>query len=273
MSAEFALADFIEANAWSDCLAAAPPSLGCEVSRIPGTDGVVLRTSGVPAPLLNRVIGLSPAIALSNTTLDWIKQEFHRGGIADFWISVWDGLETNPLKSELDRAGWQADCHTILCKFLFDLQAVAPTPAQASVLSVRLASVSEHATAGDIICRSFGLPDTMAPWMAAMVARPNWQMYFACDQQGTPVAAGAVFINGPHAWLGMGATLPEFRQQGAQQLLLAARLAAARAAGCVVAGIETEASIDGEVRHSLNNIRRAGFRLIAQRLNYLPPVA
>jgi GNAT superfamily N-acetyltransferase len=271
---EIGLGDLIEARAWSDCFAAAPPALGCTVSQIPGTEGTLLRTSAVPAPFLNRVIGLSSATALTENTLAWIKQEYQNGMINDFWISVWDGLDDNVLQSDLELFGWTADTQTVFAKFLFDLQRPLPVVTQAPVtLRIRLAQAAERTTAGEIICRSFGLPPMMVPWMAAMVERSGWQMYFACDQQGLPIATGALFIHGTQAWLGMGATLPEARAQGAQQLLLATRLAAAKAAGCVVAAIDTEASINGEIKHSLNNIRKAGFRQIGQRLNYASPGA
>jgi GNAT superfamily N-acetyltransferase len=88
------------------------------------------------------------------------------------------------------------------------------------------------------------------------------------ESGGRPAATGAVFIAGETAWLGVGATLAEHRNRGAQSALLAARIAIAADAGCTVLATETGESIAGEVNPSLNNIRRAGFVQVCSRLNY-----
>ena len=49
---------------------------------------------------------------------------------------------------------------------------------------------------------------------------------------------------------------------------MAVRLAAARAAGCVIAAVEADAL----VQHSINNIQRTGFLPVGTRSNYLCPV-
>jgi GNAT superfamily N-acetyltransferase len=270
---ELRLAESIEITAWSDCFAAAPASLGCSVSTVPGVGATLLLTKSVPAPILNRVLGLPSSAALDDATFDWIKQVYRDGAMADFWLAVWDGLDDNALKAGCDERGWKPDEQTVLAKSLFDLERPLPAVPQSKALRVRPATLEEHALAGDIICRNFGLPDNVAPWMAALVGRPRWQMFFACDESGAPVATGALFIDGAHAWLGMGTTLPESRERGAQRMLLATRLAAAKAAGCTVAVIESAAPIHGEVKHSFNNIRWAGFRELARCLNYLRPSA
>jgi GNAT superfamily N-acetyltransferase len=269
-SNELRLAESIEIKAWSDCFAAAPASLGCSTTIVPATGATLLLSKGLPAPIMNRVIGLAPATALDDVTLDCIKQAYRDGTIADFWLSVWDGMDDNRLKAGCDARGWEADRHTVFAKFLFDLDRPLPAVPQArqTALRVRPAAIDENTLAGDIICSNFGLPDNVVPWMAALVGRPRWQMFFACDDGGVPVATGALFIDGDHAWLGMGTTLPEWRERGAQRMLLAARLAAAKAAGCTVAVIESAAPTDGEVQHSFNNIGWAGFRELGRRLNY-----
>jgi GNAT superfamily N-acetyltransferase len=94
-------------------------------------------------------------------------------------------------------------------------------------------------------------------------------VFFACDENDVPLAAGTLLIEGSRAWLGMGATLPEARRRGAQLALLNARLSAASTSGCVTASIETAEPAPGEVLPALNNIRRAGFREIGTRINYL----
>lgn len=267
--AEAKLADAIEARAWSDCFAAAPADLGCAVMTVPGTQATLLRTGAVPIPMMNRIIGLPDDAALTAETLDWVRQTYRHAAVDGNWLHAWDLPGASPLNNSLESSGLRAAPGARWVKFLFDLQGSPPVAPRDSTLRARLARDDEAALAGAIICGVFGLPPVMQPWMGALVGRPNWQMYFACDAADRPVAAGAVFIDGTRAWLGMGTTLPEARRRGAQQLLIAARLAAAKAAGCVVAAIETGVALDGEVHHSLNNIRRAGFRETGVRANYL----
>jgi len=260
------IVDSIEARAWSDCLKAAPADMGCTALQVPGTAATLLRTTVFPIPMMNRIIGLPGDTAPSSETLAWVAQAYRDVEIDHCWLHAW---ADSPLKGDLEALGLSAEAGARWHKFLFDLEAAQSSAPQASVLHVRPARLDESATAGAIICGVFGLPPALEPWFGAIVGRPNWQMFFACDGNDRPVAAGAVYIDGAHAWLGMGTTRPEARQQGAQQLLIAARLAAAKAAGCTVAAIETGVALEGAVNHSLNNIRRAGFREVGVRVNYL----
>src|SRR5262249_8928647 len=116
---------------------------------------------------------------------------------------------------------------------------------------------------------AFGIPSALEPWLAALVGRPGWRFVVA-EIDGRTVATGAAFVDGARAWLGVGATLAEDRNRGAQGALLAARVALAADAGCTVLATETGESIAGEVNPSLNNIRRAGFVQVCSRLNYAP---
>jgi GNAT superfamily N-acetyltransferase len=111
------------------------------------------------------------------------------------------------------------------------------------------------------------MPATLEPWFGALVGRPGWTFVVA-EADSRIAATGAVFVDGSTAWLGVGATLAEYRNRGAQSALLAARIALAADAGCTAIATETGESIAGEVNPSLNNIRRAGFVQVCSRLNY-----
>lgn len=267
-AADLALSDLIELRARHALFAAAPPDCGCVILDVPGTGATLMRVPAMPTPAMNRVIGLSGDVALTEPTLDWIKHAFAEGGIDAFWLHAWDLPADAALRASYAARGWQPDTQAAWVKLLFDLDSAPPAPPRHPTLRVRQARADEAQLSGDIVCRSFGMAPTLAPWMGAMVGRPDWQVYFVCDGDDAPVASAALLIDGPHAWLGMGATLPGARRQGCQQMLLAARLAAASAAGCRVAGIETGAPAEGEPSPSLNNILRAGFRLVGRRLNY-----
>jgi GNAT superfamily N-acetyltransferase len=265
---DLALSDLIELNARRALFAAAPAGFACAVMEVPGTAATLMLVPTMPTPAMNRVVGLPGDTPLAEQTLAWIRRAFSDGGIDEFWLHAWALPVDAALRAGYAARGWQPDAQSAWVKLLCDLDGPLPALQQNPALQVRQASADEAQLSGDIVCGSFGMAPALAPWMGAVVGRPGWQVYFACDAVGVPVATAALFIDGPRAWLGMGATLLEARQKGCQKMLLAVRIAAAKAAGCTAAGIETEAPAAGETRHSLNNIRRAGFREIGQRLNY-----
>lgn len=264
---DLARSDRIELAARRDLFAAAPPGFGCAILRVPGTEATLMRVPALPAPSMNRVVGLPGDTALADATLDWIRHAYRAAGIDAFWLHAWDLPVDAALHAGYAARGWRPDTQAAWAKCLCDLTAPLPEVALNGALQVRAAAAGDEALCGAIVCRSFGMAPDMAPWMGAVVGRLGWQVFFALAGE-VPVASAALFIDGPHAWLGMGATLPEARNQGSQQLLLAVRMAAARKAGCTVAGIESEAPPPGATRQSLNNIRRAGFREVGRRLNF-----
>lgn len=266
-STDLALSDRIELAARRDLFAAAPPDIGCAVMNVPGTGATLMRVPALPTPSMNRVVGLPGDAALTDATLDWIRDAYRDGGVADFWLHAWDLPVDAALHAGYTARGWQPDAQAAWAKCLCDLDGPLPALELNPALQVRAARADEAQLSGAIVCQSFGMAPAMAPWMGAVVGRPDWQVFFAMAN-GVPVASAALFIDGPRAWLGMGATLPAARNQGSQLLLLAVRMAAARAAGCIVAGIESEAPPPGATRQSLNNIRRAGFREVGRRLNF-----
>ncbi len=80
--------------------------------------------------------------------------------------------------------------------------------------------------------------------------------HFAVERDGAPIATGSLGIHGDVALLAGASTIPSARGQGAQRLLLATRLAAAREQGCSVAMIVAEV---GSI--SQRNAERDGFRV------------
>lgn len=270
MSDALDLSDLIEIQSRRHLYAAAPAGFGAGIVTPAGGALTVMHLTALPSPMMNRVMGLPGDAALTPAALSRLRALFRAQGLQQFWIHGWDLPGHEVLRHSLAAQGGQLQGGWT--KLLSDLRGATPVPAPRplpSPLRVRPARADEAQLSGQIICDSFGMPPSMLPWMSAFAGRPQWQVFLACDAGDVPVATGALLIDGRHAWLGMGATLPQARGQGAQQLLLAARLAAARAAGCRWAGIETEAAEAGQARHSLSNIRRAGFREVGTRYNYL----
>lgn len=261
--ADNVLADHIEAAAWKDFFAAAPAEMGCESVELPGTDAIVLRARALPIPIMNRVIGLQYH-DLHIDLFPSIMQLYRDAGIADFWVHAWLPKQAGAEPHDIDLASRP---ESRWCKFLFDLDGSMPLPHIDAGVTVRVAQPDEAERVGAVICRSHGMPASMMPWFAALVGRPGWHFFVVDGADAAPVAAGALFVDGGRAWLGMGATLPDARCRGAQTALLAARLAAARMLDCTVAAVETGMPDGDAPSPSLNNIRRAGFRAIGLRRN------
>lgn len=261
----------IEIAARRHFFAAAPDGFGCAILEVPGTPATLMSVHAMPSPMMNRVVGLAGDVPLAAETLAQIRQAFSARAIPQFWLHAWNTPDHDVLRDSLLALGCQPQGALALCECALDqdLPVLAPVLASAAAVSVRLARPDEYGLAGQILYRSFGMWPVLEQWMAALAGRPDWQVFLACDDDGTPVGTGTLLVDGPHAWLGMGATLPTARRRGAQQALLAARLAGARAAGCTTANVEAEAAPPGESSPSLNNILRAGFRQIGTRQNYL----
>ena len=84
----------------------------------------------------------------------------------------------------------------------------------------------------------FGMPPPMSAWLRQIVGKTGWRC-FASFLDGAPVGAGALFVQGDYAWLGVGATRPEARKRGLHSALLARRIEAAHRAGARFVVTET----------------------------------
>jgi hypothetical protein len=140
--------------------------------------------------------------------------------------------------------------------------------------AVRLVEDAQAAEAfGLVVQAGFGLREATATWFAALFGRQGWRLYLAYDGE-TPIASGAAFAQQDGlAWLGIDATLAEYRRRGAQSALIARRVEDGRAAGLAGFTAETGQPPPGqEAAHtSYSNYRRAGFTPAYARLNYKLP--
>jgi GNAT superfamily N-acetyltransferase len=123
---------------------------------------------------------------------------------------------------------------------------------------------------GDVVQEGFRLPESMSEWLAELPGRAGWHCFMAWSGD-VPAAAGALFVDGESGWLGFGATLPDFRRQGAHSALLSKRIDAAREAGCTTLATETGERITGRTNESYNNILKAGFGEAYVRANLQGP--
>ena len=256
------LADSIEASAMADMYAAAPRALDCHVETIAGA--TQLLAPRIPASYFNRVIGLGVFEPATEAALDAVHERFRSAGVAEYWLHLNPAARPERLAGWLSARGLAPPPRRSWAKFL---RAPEPWAAPPCALSVRPAEPDDADAIARVVCSAYGTPAALAPWFAAHVGRDGWRFVVA-ESDGQVAATGAAFVAGTAAWLGVGATLAEHRNRGAQSALLAARIALAAEAGCTVLATETGESIAGEVNPSLNNIRRAGFVQVCSRLNY-----
>ncbi len=258
------LADAIEAEASRDLYGAAPADLDLHTQII--ADATVLLAPSLPASYFNRTIGLGMQQPASPGDLDAVNYAYRDAGVRNYWIHLNPLAQPRTLLQWLEERNFELAPRRSWAKFL---RGVDPIPDPGTSLRIRPALPADANEVAYVACTAYGLPDKLLPWFAALVARPGWRVFVAtADAQ--IVATGAIYVSGPAAWLGIGATLPEFRKRGAQTALLARRVAAAAALGCTVLATETGEAIDAEPNPSLNNIRRCGFTQVCSRLNYAP---
>jgi len=254
--------DAIEARAAADLYAAAPAAL--EVRAEVAGSATVLLAPRVPVSYFNRVIGLGVHAPADESLLDEVIRRFTAANVADYWLHLNPVAQPPELGDWLEARGLVLPPRRSWAKFL---RGPEPYDARPGGFRIRTAEPSDAAAIAQTVCAGFGMPPLLAPWFGALVGRPGWSFVIA-ETEGRVAATGAVFIDGATAWLGVGATLAEHRNRGAQSALLAARIALAAEAGCKLLATETGESISGEKNPSLNNIRRAGFLQVCSRLNY-----
>jgi GNAT superfamily N-acetyltransferase len=236
-----------EAEAYADAFRASPEL--CDVAEIGGAICTVLR--GLEERTFNRVLGLETAEPLGEVAAFF--------GDAPWWVSDSHGLE-----AELTERGFVPDYGWM--KFS---RGTGPREAR-SDLTVERVSAAAAADFARVVRGGFGLPEWCEPLAANVVGRPGWSCYVAYNGD-TPAGAGALFVHDGVGWLGLGATLSEFRGRGAQSALLAARIEDARQQGCRMVTTETGELEDDRPSNSYRNILRAGFREAGVRPNYRAP--
>jgi GNAT superfamily N-acetyltransferase len=211
---------------------------------------------------INRVIGLGVTRPASAATLDRIADVF---GSVRHSVALAPSAQPPDLPDMLRERGYEAGYAWV--KF----QRPAALPFEATTgLRVERIGAERSGDYVAVIAAGFDLLPEAAAMLAHLPGRPGWGCYLAYARE-TPVAAGAVFVHGDHAWLGQATTLPEHRRRGGQSALMAARIGEARAAGASVVVTETGETIDGRPANSYHNILRAGFEPAYVRPNFISP--
>ncbi len=217
-----------------------------------------------PAAMFRRAVRVGVGRATSEAELDGVLGHMN-GRRLRYAVPVAPESQPSALASWLETRGftrgyaWMKFCRP--CD---------GAPQTASDLEIRVIGCELGDEFGRVVAEGFGLPTAVAPWVGALAGRVNWVCVIAFGG-GTPIAAGAVYVNGEYAWLGFGATLASHRRQGAQTALLARRLSEAAARGARVAVTETGERLPDKPSNSYRNILRTGFEEMYLRQNYMSP--
>ena len=251
----------IERDVWIDMYASVSPQarerLGIE--QRPLGDGVLLICRAIDHMQFNRISNFGVAVPARGEMLDAAIAAYDAAGVKNWIVHVAPGADE--LARLCGERGLVPHPRTWM-KF-----AREPRRAEAATsLSVREIATSEAGPFAETATAGFGMPSFAAPLLGGIVGLPRWRCFMAFDDT-TPVATGAVFIDGKSAWLGMGATLSSHRGRGAQSAILAARINAAIDAGCTLLTTETGIPHPGEAGPSYKNIQRAGFASAYERPN------
>ena len=262
---DFEALEQIEFEATTDLFRAAPETVrsahAIEVQQIGPATCMTSRDID-PAAIFRRAVGLGVRQPATADDLDAVAR--HMSARArKYALPVAPQTRPPELASWLEKRGFtrgyawmkfRRPCHG--------------APAVTCDLDIRVVGPDLSGEFGRIVTEGFEMPASTAPWIAALVERKCWVcvMAFAGD---APVAAGALYVNGDYAWLGLGATLPSHRRHGAQNALLVRRLNEAVARGARVAVTETGERLPDKPDNSYRNILRVGFQETYVRQNYL----
>ena len=255
----------IEIDAWRDYCAAAPP---------PFAQAVGLETAELGGPLLamckridhyqfNRLMGGGLADDADGRSLETAANRFRDAGLKNGYLQIAPGGRAQALEAKA-RALGLAPLERVGVKFS---RGDTPAPMPPTDLEITEAKPSDAMDFAQAVVAGFGMPPTLAPWLAAIVGRTGWHAYMARDN-GKAVGGAAMFLADGHAWLGIGAVQAVARRRGGQNALLARRIADGLAAGARWFATETGKPLAGEPHPSFSNIQRAGFAIAYERANW-----
>jgi len=269
MSPDFAALEKVEFDASVDLWRAAPDDVrAAHAIEMRETGSATCMTSrGLePATIFRRAVGLGAGRAASEAELDAVLDHMNSSGLR-YAVPVAPAYQPSSLGAWLEQRGFSRGYAWMKFSRPCDASLQAPTG-----LEIRVVGPGLGGEFGKVVVAGFGLAPAIAPWGGMLTGRQDWVCVMAFAGS-TPVAAGAAYVSGAYAWLGFGATLPSHRRHGAQNALLARRLAEAAARGARTAVTETGERLPDKPSHSYRNILRAGFEERYLRQNWMSPGA
>ena len=227
---------------------------GAHVRALDGVTG--LAYEAMPgSTMFNRALGLTSA---TEQVMDAIDAFYSQLGVV-YAVTATEEVDRELLERRGLTRGYP------WTKFRRDAAEAPPVETEVRVEPIGAERAWEF---GDVFTHAYGTPELLRPVLERLPSLPGWTCFLAYADE-TPAATAALFVTGDVGWLGVAGTLPALRGRGAQSALLAARIDAARQAGCAMVVTETGAPVDGKPGPSYRNIVRAGFQAAYVRENYL----
>lgn len=253
--------EHIELEAMRSFFAGAPGDVDVAVAELHGA--VCTRGTGAEPRMLNRVVGLGLREEATETALNDIAAFFPTG--TPWFVSLSPEARPVDLPQRLERRGFVADYPWM--KFR---RAPGDMPPFQTDLRVERIDRDHADSFAGVVADGYRLGREVLPLVASIVGSEGWDCYVAFAD-GEPAASGALFTSEGVGWLGMAATMAEFRRRGAQGALLATRIGRASERGCELLVTETGAEVEGRPSNSYRNIVRSGFEPAYVRPNYRAP--
>jgi GNAT superfamily N-acetyltransferase len=249
----------VEAGFMRAYLTAAPASHRPAFAQI--GDVVVLALRPDPNGYWNKALGFTKPV--TGALLDEIIGFWRDHGITRGTLQVPPSATPDDW-AELCASRGIEDSGGRIVKLAAPIGETTPTgPEDLDVRPVTEADAREWAT---VVLDSFGFEHAgQAEMFMGTVGDPDFRPY-AVWAEGRVVAGANLYLRDGIGGLNGGGTSADFRKRGAQSALVAARVAAAREAGCRWLVAETGWSDETPRHSSLNNLRRAGLRP-----NYIRP--
>jgi GNAT superfamily N-acetyltransferase len=265
---DVAILETVEMKAWESMFAAAPEDLRQGLGLETRWFGPAMATMSrvIDIGQFNRIQGIGLPGDEDGDCLEPAVDWFREAGLKNFLVQPPPGPRSADFAERIEtleltpfRRGWT--------KFRRPPLPAMPPPTDLIILE---ATADRAADFGETAAAGFDMPPSLARWLGALVGRPGWRCYLACEGE-RPLGCGAAFIDGGEAWLGIGATRPEGRGRGSQSAILARRINDAIAAGVSMLSTETGSAVPGEPQTSFSNILRAGFEIAYERPNWTGP--
>lgn len=257
--------EFGEAAAYADLIRAAPAdlatSLGLTVTKVGSAIALTMRA--VDILLFNRVMGLGLVEPALEAMVDEVVAHYRSQGLKHFGFQLSPAAQPAALPEWIKARGFQARDNWVKV-----IRGSEPAPQIDTDLRVDEIGSEHRRGFSTVALTAFGMPESLRPWLEAPIGRPGWHCYAAFDGEQA-VGAGALFVKGEVAWLGVGSTLPSHRGRRAQGAIMARRIRDAIALGCRWIVTETGEETPQQPNPSWHNMLRTGFRLVYPRPNYV----
>ncbi len=198
-------AEAVDTRNWLDQHVAAPPHVASSfrlAHRQVG--GLVMTRSAIPFSHFNMVLTLGCPATVEPGAWDEIEQ-FYGGG--EHWVVINDHSEPADLATLLAAGGY------VLTDTWDRVILRGPKPEQwaAQAAGAELVTAANGGEWSEFICRCYGMPETIADWLLALVDRPGWIHATRREgdrADGAVVMARSAYVDDGWAWLGIDAPVP-----------------------------------------------------------------